>query len=208
MLGVALASVAGVLVGDAYDAPRIDAACSISTNLGLGSRGDGRAVPPDDAQRAGVQRRPGRRRVRPDDVPGGSRVPAGQGADGRWPRRPPDRRRARHLGHVDRAAGERQRLQGGHDAAHRVDGRAGEVSPVGAQRGRLPGRPGRREVRQQDVRRGAQLPAGEGLGGGRRRRAADLVVARHLGSSTTPAPSERLLAPRRAFPPPPARSSS
>ena len=39
MLGVALVGVAGMLVGDTSDAPRVDAACAISTNLGLGSRG-------------------------------------------------------------------------------------------------------------------------------------------------------------------------
>ena len=41
MLFVALASVFGVLVGDVPGAPQATAACSISTNLGLGSRGDG-----------------------------------------------------------------------------------------------------------------------------------------------------------------------
>lgn len=41
MLFVALASVFGVLVGDVPGVPQATAACSISTNLGLGSRGDG-----------------------------------------------------------------------------------------------------------------------------------------------------------------------
>src|SRR6266508_2488087 len=40
MVLVAVASVFGVLIGDASVAPPADAACSISTNLGLGSRGD------------------------------------------------------------------------------------------------------------------------------------------------------------------------
>jgi len=41
MLFVALASVFGVLVGDVPGAPQASAACTISTNVGLGSRGDG-----------------------------------------------------------------------------------------------------------------------------------------------------------------------
>lgn len=41
MVSVALASVLGVLIGDAPTARQADAACAISTNLGLGSRGSG-----------------------------------------------------------------------------------------------------------------------------------------------------------------------
>ena len=41
MVSVALASVVGLLVGDAPTAPEAGAACAVSTNLGLGSRGGG-----------------------------------------------------------------------------------------------------------------------------------------------------------------------
>ena len=67
------------------------------------------------------------------------------------------------------------------DAAAGVVGLAGAVPAVGPQRSRVLGRSCRRQVRQPDVQRGAQLPAVEGPRRRRRRGPSDRDVARHLG---------------------------